>query len=226
MLVIPTITLTTAIIFNSIGIRSDINQNIRSSYSQNILYVLPIRNNDYSNPIFEIPRITTAPQPTALPTVKTAPTIFLSPTPSIRSLRIPTAKPSTAPIPSPTSIAVFHPVNNIQNFIINEINKFRISNGLSSIKTDPYTCGFAKTRVLEITSDFSHTGFTNRVNNKTLPYPSYSLITENIALNSDYRDVVQSWINSPVHAENMKKDTPFVCVENSDIYYVYEGWKP
>lgn len=111
-------------------------------------------------------------------------------------------------------------------FILNEINNYRITNGLPPVETNTQTCTFAKIRAEEISKNFNHDGFKDRVNNNTLPYSSYSSVTENIAMNSNYKNVVQSWINSPGHAENMKKDTPFVCVYQYGNYFAYEGLKP
>jgi uncharacterized protein YkwD len=113
-----------------------------------------------------------------------------------------------------------------KEYIMNAINEYRRSRGLSEVKTDPYTCSFAKERAREISVYFNHDGFSQRVANKSLPYPGYSLITENIAMTSDYKRVVELWINSKGHAENMQKDTPFVCVESYGNYYAYEGWRP
>lgn len=103
------------------------------------------------------------------------------------------------------------------------INAYRVSNGLAKVSQDPLTCSFATTRAKEIASNFNHDGFTSRINNHTLPYPSYHEITENIVMTSDYKEVVTIWINSPGHAENMRKDTPFVCVAKFGDYYAYEG---
>ena len=107
-----------------------------------------------------------------------------------------------------------------------KINEYRASVGLPSVKTDKYTCEFAVTRAAEIVNNFNHDGFQNRVNSKTLPYPSFSSVTENIAMTSNYKDVVNMWINSSGHAANMRKDTPYVCVEKIGNYYAYEGWRP
>jgi uncharacterized protein YkwD len=109
---------------------------------------------------------------------------------------------------------------------MNAINDYRKSQGLSAVKTDPYTCSFAKIRAQEITQGFNHDGFSNRITSHTLPYPTYHQVTENIAMTSDYKRVVTLWINSPGHAENMRRDTPYVCVESSGNYYAYEGWRP
>lgn len=175
--------------------------------------------------IFQTPKFAIIPSPAFAPK-----NIFISiPT----SIPLPTATPfpvknTPAPTliqsgPSPTSIPV---TADKKTFIMNAVNDFRRSKGLSTVRTDPYTCNFAKTRAQEITQGFNHDGFTNRVNSKTLPYPSYQRITENLAQSSDYKNVVNLWANSPGHAANMQADTPYVCVESNGNFYAYEGWKP
>lgn len=133
---------------------------------------------------------------------------------------------SKSPIPSPTSKTI-QPVSGGGNStIMAAINSYRQSKGLSPANTDNKTCTFARTRVAEIAGNFSHDGFTQRIQNKTLPYPSYTTVTENIAQTKDPNKVVSLWINSPGHEKNLTADTPYVCVESSGSYYAMEGWKP
>ena len=127
------------------------------------------------------------------------------------------AKPTASPNSSGETATVL---------LLQEINNYRTTQGLSPVKTDPKTCAFAQTRAQEITTQFDHAGFKNRIENKSLPYTSYSEITENIAMNSNYKEVVSMWINSSGHAENMRKDTPFVCAKQNGNYFAYEGWRP
>jgi uncharacterized protein YkwD len=127
--------------------------------------------------------------------------------------------------PTPTSLPVSSG-DTIQNYIMQKINDYRSSQGLDSVSIDSNTCSFARTRAGEIVQNFNHDGFSGRISSHTLPYSSYREVTENIAMTSDYTQVVTLWINSSGHAENMRKDTPFVCVEKSGNYYAYEGWKP
>lgn len=108
------------------------------------------------------------------------------------------------------------------NFIA-EINQFRASKGLAPVRTNASTCGFAATRASEISASFSHNGFYSRVQGRTLPYPRYRLVTENLAFAPNGMNPVQMWINSPSHATNMLKNTPFVCVVQHGDYYAYEG---
>ena len=162
---------------------------------------------------------TSTPRPTSTATIKP------SATATPRATSTPTPKPTVNATPKPTS-APTTTSDSVKDFIMNAINDYRRSQGLSSVRTDSYTCDFAKIRAKEISTSFNHDGFRNRINNKTLPYPGYSSITENIAMTSNYQNVVNMWINSSGHAENMRKDTPFVCVERYGNYYAYEGWKP
>ena len=103
--------------------------------------------------------------------------------------------------------------------ILQQINAYRASHGLSPVSEDPQTCAYAQLRANELVSRFDHNG-------SPYPYNNYSLVTENIAMTTNPSEVVSLWINSPGHAENMRKDTPYVCVRNSGPYYAYEGWRP
>lgn len=115
--------------------------------------------------------------------------------------------------------------NYTEDNLLAAINEFRQSKGLTPIRSDPYTCSFARLRAKEVSGSFSHTGFYSRVNDKTLPYPRYKQVTENLAWAPGGKNPVKMWINSPTHAANMQKNTPIVCVSNYGDYYAYEGWQ-
>jgi uncharacterized protein YkwD len=144
----------------------------------------------------------------------------------------PTKIPSNVPIKtntitsSPSNTPIPQVANDIGQNLLNQINSFRSSKGLPPLSTDGYTCGFAVLRANEIVNSFNHDGFKNRIDSKTLPYPSYSSVAENIAMNSDPNQVVPGWINSAGHNENMSKDVPHGCVGKSGDYYAFEAWKP
>ena len=178
------------------------------------------------NPISSVRIVVTL---TPKPTRTKTPT--KTPTPTVRLTRTPTP-PKVPTTPSPTinktsSIPTTSTITSSkQDFIMQKINDFRRSQGKSEVKTDSNTCTFAETRAEEISKNFNHDGFRSRIDSKTLPYSGYSSVTENIAMNSDYTKIVDMWINSSGHAENMRKDTPYVCVESFGNYYAYEGWRP
>lgn len=188
--------------------------------------IFGVQNNKLQNPsptkipVF-IPTLTLAPIPTSIP----KPTLTITPT------LTPTNTP--APILTPTSSAKQNPTPTLVSTsgggdisILDKVNEYRVSKGLSRANSNSETCEFAKTRAGEINSAFNHDGFNQRISSHTLPYGSYSLVTENIAETSNSSDVVSMWINSPPHAENMQKDTPFICVIQNGNYFAYEGWKP
>lgn len=152
--------------------------------------------------------------PTSVPTFIPTPTLTPVPTPT----------PTLAP--KPTVAPMMQNNSGGSNSLLDQINAYRASKGLSAASSDSQTCAFAQTRAGEISSNFTHDGFTNRISSHALPYPSFSTVTENIAETSNAGDVVNMWINSPVHAENMQKDTPFICVAQNGNYFAYEGWKP
>lgn len=171
---------------------------------------------------------------------KATPTIFTAPTPIPTGIKMAIAPTKKVTLPTQTNTATAMqqnetkvtptqaapPPSDSMSFIMVEINKYRASKGLGSVQTNTETCNFAATRAAEIVTNFSHDGFQDRIDNKTLPYASWSGITENIAMTSQYTQVVDMWIKSTGHAANMRADTPFVCVRQSGNYYAYEGMKP
>jgi len=145
--------------------------------------------------------------------------------------KISVASPATiiitpTPAPNEPSTPTITNTQNNSGDLLSQVNAFRATKGLSPVSSEAHTCAFANTRASEITGAFNHDGFSSRVNSKNLPYPSYSEIAENIAMSSDPADVVQAWIDSPGHNENMLKNTPFACIGNSGDYYAYESWRP
>lgn len=195
-----------------------------------------------SNPSPTLIKSDPTPTPTSVPTSTPTPTKILvlhfpSPTPTLAqsiSTPIKSTPTSTKLVPTPTQSVptpqatptAINSGSDQMNYIMQGINDYRRSQGLSPVSTTSSTCSFASVRAQEISSNFNHDGFNNRINSKTLPYPSYSYVTENLAQTSNYKDVANLWINSPGHAANLRANTPYACVENSGNFYAYEGLKP
>lgn len=205
-----------------LNIHVDKKSNFQSSGQENKSQILIKQPVEGSSIIVRKTILTPTPTPAATPT----PTIIHTPIGSAE----PTAKTATPRVEAQTQTQTQTQTTisntSLSQQLLDQVNAFRASKGLSKVQTDGYTCAFATLRANEITSNFNHDGFNNRANSHTLPYPSYSSVTENIALNSDPTQVVPAWIASPGHNENMQKDTPNVCIANSGNYYAYEGWKP
>lgn len=173
--------------------------------------------------------LTLPPVEAAPPSINTKKRVLIS-TPTAIPTRIPI---KTAPLQTITTTqaqnVTIPPINAVDQqqstseYLLEQVNNYRKANGLSLMYPTPETCSFAQTRAGEISTNFTHEGFTNRITNHMLPYSSYSIATENIALNSNSMEVVSQWINSPIHAENMKKNTQFACIGISGNYFVFEG---
>ncbi|HCS78895.1 TPA: hypothetical protein DIV55_04075 [Patescibacteria group bacterium] len=139
--------------------------------------------------------------------------------------------PSATPTPRPKDDQPLaetpkpSPVQN-ENSILFQVNQYRKKYGLSAVIENATVCAFARLRLGEVTQQFNHDGFQDRIKSSTLPYPGYERVTENLAKTVDYKNVVGLWSNSSGHAANMREDTPYACIASSGEYYVYEGWKP
>jgi len=159
------------------------------------------------------------------------PTTFAGPSATFSSVaRIsipsPTLLPTLLPTPIASPVAIQKSENPPStNHFITAINEYRAQFGLAPVQENQETCAFAQIRAAEIKNDFTHNGFRSRIDNHTLPYASYTLVTENIAKTQDPSRVVAMWIDSPTHAENMRKPTSFVCVVQNGEYFAYEGWQ-
>lgn len=166
-------------------------------------------------------------KPTKIPIL--TPTYTPTPSPKLGTSPTPTLAPTSKPTPTPVKLESKSITNTSPaDFILNKVNEYRAGFGLSKVGGNVDTCSFAQTRAKEIASldTFNHEGFRNRINSNTLPYPSYHEVTENIAYNTDYKDVVNRWIASSGHAENMRKNTTYVCIGKYGDYYTFEGWTP
>jgi uncharacterized protein YkwD len=141
-----------------------------------------------------------------------------------------TALPTVQILPTQTSqvpVQSAPQLSDVSSYIWQGVNDYRASLGLSQVQSSAETCAFAAIRAQEIaTNGFTHDGFYNRVNNHTIPYSQWSHATENIAQAPDYHEVVTLWKNSPEHAANMRDNTPYVCIEQYQSYYAYEGMRP
>lgn len=140
---------------------------------------------------------------------------YISPTPS-KSKSIKTMNSGT----------ISNSSSNVGLSLISQINDFRSSKGLTPFQTDGYTCAFAVIRAGEITGNFSHDGFRTRIDSKSLPYPSYTGVSENIAMNPDPNNVVKGWIESSGHNANLSRSDKYACVAKNGNYYVFVSWNP
>jgi uncharacterized protein YkwD len=106
--------------------------------------------------------------------------------------------------------------------VLQDINAYRKSKGIPEAAKDPKTCQYADQRSKELLTDFSHAGFTKTAKQ----FYGTGFITENLAMNYTYEEVVREWSMSPTHNKMLLADTPYICVAKEGRYWAMEGWKP
>lgn len=112
-------------------------------------------------------------------------------------------KHSVSPTPSPISQSVVP--NSDKLFQL--VNEWRVQNGYRAYKIDKRLCNIAKDRADDNQPDY-HKGLFDK-------YGSYPyVLSENIAFNivSNESYVLDGWLNSPTHLENLKKPYNFSCI--------------
>lgn len=105
--------------------------------------------------------------------------------------------------PPPTSV-----IN--EQILWSLIQDWRKNNNLQPYIKDQNTCNLAYIRASEIQTDFSHNSFNNHTNDF-----SYYKLGENIAKGSSSsheNDILNIWINSPSHRENLDYPYTHSCI--------------
>jgi len=86
--------------------------------------------------------------------------------------------------------------------VYNLVNDYRASHGLTKLLLDPYMCNFAKKRLKQIHTDFTHVGYKREVLKTYCQQCRDS--GENLAKGQpDESSIVQDWITSPEHLANI-----------------------
>lgn len=89
------------------------------------------------------------------------------------------------------------PIDSYKVYVL--INDYRASQGLKLLRWNPEMCGFAKKRLNDVYTDWSHNHFLEAKN-----YYNYVKAGENLAKDQwTEKEMVDSWISSPSHLENI-----------------------
>ena len=96
------------------------------------------------------------------------------------------------------------------------VNSWRVSQKLPEFTKDNNLCEFAKERMKEIKSDWSHAGFL--LNAKKTPYV---VLGENLARDyNNENDTLNSWLNSASHEANLRDSYQLTCIATEDNYVI------
>ncbi|MFC6334785.1 CAP domain-containing protein [Paenibacillus septentrionalis] len=159
-----------------------------------------------------VPTVKPTPAPTAAPTA--APTTKPTPAPTAKPTPAPTAKPTPAPTvnptPAPTAKPTQAPVeaSNVQQQVLDLVNKERAAAGFSALVLDTKLNEVAteKARDMADNNYFSHTSPTYGSPFDMLQTfgVSYRAAGENIAYGqTSAEQVMRDWMNSPGHRANI-----------------------
>ena len=93
------------------------------------------------------------------------------------------------------------------------VNQWRNDAGYDQYVESEELCKIAEARVKEIQVDFSHKGFYN--------YNTNYIKSENIAKNfTNASFLINDWVNSPTHLDNLKKSYKHSCIAVDNDYVV------
>lgn len=97
---------------------------------------------------------------------------------------------------------------------------YRLKNGLKSYVKSNSLCEIALLRVHEIEDEFSHRAFQSRLP-KMFSETGFKALGENLAMDLNTEDeVMQKWIASPSHKENLDKPFTHSCTKTYLHYAV------
>lgn len=98
------------------------------------------------------------------------------------------------------------------------VQTWRTENGLSPYNHTEQMCRIAQERLADVEADWSHNGFSWE---RFCPEANCTL-SENLARRyTQESSVLQGWLDSPTHAENLRKDHPDACIATDGTYIVF-----
>lgn len=126
-----------------------------------------------------------------------------------------TIYPTTSIIPKPTATPTPKPRKLDGGRLFNLVNQYRAKNGMSQLQWYLPLCDYARQRSQQISTDFSHEGYLSDAESKVLYQqycPECARTGENLAEGFISEEgVLQGWINSPTHKENLDYDWTYAC---------------
>lgn len=103
--------------------------------------------------------------------------------------------------------------------LFERVNVWRNTNGYPEYKLSKFACSITEKRLPEIKLNWSHAGFYYK------KYCENCYLSENLSKNFYYEAdvplVMDAWLNSPSHLENLKKDYSHGCIECESGFCVH-----
>lgn len=103
--------------------------------------------------------------------------------------------------------------------LLSLVNEWRTGNNLLPFTKSENLCKISNERVAEIKTDFSHDNFLYNMKKET--YCKSCFLGENIARQySSEEEVLQDWLNSPTHRENLTGRYSNTCISTDGTHAV------
>lgn len=125
---------------------------------------------------------------------------------------IPQATTIVTPPPTPTPTPKPRKLDGGRLF--NLVNAYRVKNGLSQFQWFHPLCEYSNQRAKQVATDWSHEGYLNDAKDGLLQQycPDCIRTGENLAENySTEEQILNAWIKSPTHKENLDYDWTYAC---------------
>jgi uncharacterized protein YkwD len=112
----------------------------------------------------------------------------------------------------PVKAVEFEP--ELADSVTTHINQYRGSINLPRVKENKIVCDLATIRSMEVSRNFSHSGFFGRYNDpEYLKYIRFARHSENVSrFYTTGEAVVDAWINSPAHKVVLEEHFDYGCV--------------
>lgn len=145
------------------------------------------------------------------------------------SNELPLFVPIVTPTPKPVVKIHLRILTDEHQVVLDNINKYRVSQGKAEVKAESEACDIAEDRSFTVSKIWiqpnpsqpqMHQGFLDY----KLPYDGQWF--ENLSRGYSAYNVVDAWIASPEHRDNLLADMKYVCVENTGVFWVMIGWQP
>lgn len=131
----------------------------------------------------------------------------------------------TTPEPIPTQLPLKTPQPSLKTTPISGdnlfawVNSWRKTNGYNEYKKSEFACSIAEKRLPEIKVNWSHEGFYYG------KYCTDCYLSENLSKNFFYEPdaplILDAWVNSASHLENLKKDYTHSCIKCESGFCVH-----
>lgn len=119
---------------------------------------------------------------------------------------------SNIPVTQPTTVATSLPGAGLDaEVLFNLVNSYRVSRGLAPFEKHPDLCALGDSRGPELMGEISNGDIHGGLRRRNMPY----WVTENMKYGGNEQEVLNWWLNSPIHSAAIHGSTKYACTHCS-----------